>query len=69
MISRVSSLGHQFQEVVDPFIKLLRGSVITQAQRKEESYLVQANIGLETLLGRGLGSQINSIRSAWAKAT
>ena len=69
MISRVSSLGHQFQEVVDPFTKLLRGSVITQAQRKEESYLVQANIGLETLLGRGLGSQINSIRSAWAKAT
>ena len=69
MISRVSSLGHQFQEVVDPFIKLLRGSVITQALRKEESYQVQAIIGLETLLGRGLGSQINSIRSAWAKAT
>ena len=69
MISRVSSLGHQFQEVVDPFIKLLRGSVITQAQRKEESYPVQAIIDLEILSERSLGSQINSIRSAWAKAT
>ena len=69
MISRVSSLGHQFQEVADPFIKLLRGSVITQAQSKEESYPVQANIDLEMLSERSLGSQINSIRSAWAKAT
>ena len=67
MILRVSSQDHQFQEAVDPFIKHLRGSVIMQAQRKEESYPVQVNIELETPLVRIHGSQTNSIRSEWAR--
>lgn len=67
MISRVSSQDHQFQEAVDPFIKHLRGSVIMQVQRKEESYPVQANIDLEIHLEKNHGSQTNSIHSAWAR--